>query len=920
MALKAYRGRQFDHTHENKAFNRLYDELGHHCLSMGQEWHLLANFYVGGRELDALVIKPNALVIIDFKDFSGTLQFSESGPWMMEVETGTHVQVKGGASINPLRQLTINKRALVDFLERNLPDLNAACNWRHTAALVAFQGAVEFDSEQLPGGIKPWFHITDNRQLVRYLDAIVSKQISLSSDDIERMVSQLGIDRYVPAGGPEVRPLGERPGEALHPTTLTPQQNNLLQELRHWLQGGSGVFRVSGMASTGKRFLFPLLVDEIKAAGCDILWLTPSARLSGTYYHPLTQSTSIYTWLYSREPDRFENINDRKLGIHEIRKDLLRSGAIPVLVDAHLLSDEEFEVGDRRYGSGRLIQDFLSVIEEAKAPFMVIGDPYQTPRGSLQRSLMTDSSLEERQLSVSGCPLTEQIVPDQEDALIEFQAHLVGRLISTRFNRLPGGTGKRLQILDSRSKSTWVPDIVNVRAESTLLCATHEQNNKINVAVKTRILGHASPVRLAVGDRIDFYNRTPIITTDTDIDTSFSPRWISAGEVALVDAVDATIESHIVELRGRSEPTRLHFQLVHCRLPGLGEVRFRYLVEYFEADRPDLTIDQALAIQVLARQLAKPILTEYMEKLPDKKDATYKDARANFDRIEYQILQAQGYASAAQIRPAHAMTLHRAQGRRWPSVWVNASRSASSDKPNNADYFRWLYTASTIADELLIVRQMPGLSPLSNASISRAHDLKIGHFPVRTGLFYDVGRQPTEQEAAVVPPAGFHDLALIPLLLTIRERLAKSTWRIEEWREYGLQVVIKLIDGAKQAEAAVRLHYDKKLSVTNIVFIGGEPTDQAVIDKLIRLSFRTQSDALQDALEAITEKVATDGFSLVEVSETDYRLQLVIAHAEDAVEVQVNADKQGMVGSVRIGKASSEHAIARFTKAMEILS
>lgn len=919
MALKAYRGRQFEHTHENKAFNRLYDDLTQHCLFTGQDWHLLSNFYVGSRELDALLIKPNALIIIDFKDYSGTLGFSESGPWMMEVEPGHSVEVKGGASVNPLRQLTINKHALIEFLSRNMADLNTTCNWRHTAALVAFQGTVEFDAQQLPGGIKPWFHISDDHQLIRDIDAIVGKQISLSPEGIERIIKQLGIEPYVPPGGPEVRRLGGSPDDAPPTAILSQQQSLLLQQFRRWLKEGAGMFRVGGMASTGKRFLFPYIIDEIKTANCEVLLLTPSVRLSGTYYHSQVQPSSIYTWLYSREPDHFEVKNDRKIGIHRIKEGLLASGKIPVLVDAHLLSDEEFEVTDRRYGSGRLIQDFLSVMEAAETPFVAIGDPYQTPRGSLQRSLMTNSLLEQRQLSVTGELLTEQIVQDPEDALSQFQSDLVGRLVNTRFNCLPRVAGKRLQIHDEQSKTNWAPDVSNVRPESTLVCATHEQNSKINAAVKTRILGHPSPVRLGIGDRVDFYNRTPILTNDGDDVESFNLRWISAGEIGFVDDVHEGIETHSVPLRGRSEPIHLHFQLARCRLPGVGEVRFRYLVDFFEADRPELTAEQVLALQVLARQLAKPLLAELKERLPDKKDPAYKEARANYDRNEYLTVQAQGYASAALIRPAHAMTLHRAQGRNWPCVWVNASRSASSDKPDNADYFRWLYTASTIAKEQLVVRQMPALTPLNYATVSRAHDLRVGPFTIKTGLFYDSVRQPNEQEASIVPPPGFNDTELLPLFLALHERLEKSAWCIEKWDEYPFQIVINFIEHEQKSNVAVRLHYDKKKTITTKVFISGNSEDQAIIDKLIVEPFHAQSSALQDAFDAVLEKLAPHGFSLANVIESAYLLQLVLVGGEDAVDVHVNADKRGMVSSIRISRATSERAITRFTNAMEFL-
>lgn len=99
------------------------------------------------------------------------------------------------------------------------------------------------------------------------------------------------------------------------------------------------------MASTGKRFIFRHIVGALEEAGIELLLLTPSARISSTYQHPLAQPVSIYTWLYSQLPNRFEIKDGRKVGIHEIREDHLLHGKIPVLVDAHLLSDEEFDVG-----------------------------------------------------------------------------------------------------------------------------------------------------------------------------------------------------------------------------------------------------------------------------------------------------------------------------------------------------------------------------------------------------------------------------------------------------------------------------------------------------------------------------------------------------------------------------------------------
>ncbi len=919
MALKAFRGRPFEHTHENRAFNDLFDALLQHCIATGQDWYLIGNFFVGSRELDAMVIKPNALIIIDFKEFSGDLQFSEEGPWLISsAETGDSVTVKGGASINPLRQLRLNKSAMLDFLSRNLGELSPICNWRHMAALVAFQGKVEFDRQQLPGSIKPWFHISDTRSVVRDLDAIVSREIRLSPENIEDIVGKLGLEVFVPAGIPTTRELGLPPIRENTVCRLTTRQDEVLHNFRSWLQNGTGVFRVTGMASTGKRFLFPHLVDAMGEARRELLLLTPSVRISSTYQHPLAQPTSIYSWLYTHQPKRFEKQDDRQIGIHEIRSELFLEGRIPVLVDAHLLSDEEFEVGDRRYGSGRLLQDFLSVIAKTKTPFVIIGDPYQMPRGSLQRSLVSGTMLEQLGLSVDHCALTEQIVMDDEDALKHMQAHLADSLNTNCFNKLPRVSGKRLEILDAGNARNWTPDVSNVRAESILICATHEQNSKLNSAVKSRVLGHASPTRLGAGDRIDFYNRTPILASSEESLRLEALRWVSSGEIALVDSVDETVETHFVELRGRKEAIRLRFQCAICRLPGLGEVRFRYLVDYFEADRPELASEQYLALQVLARQLARPLLQPLKARLPDKQSPDYKEARAEYDRLEYQILQGHGYLSAAQIRSAHAMTLHRAQGRRWPSVWVNAARSASSTTANNADYFRWLYTATVLADEQCVIRQMPALTPLSNAYISRAHDLKIGLLPLRRCLFYDTTRQPTEQEALLSTPSGFSNMELLPLFLTLHERLSDSDWSIADWNEHSYQVVMGLTHRQSTASVRLRLHYDKKFAVSNLVFADGSQPEQDAISTLLCQPFRPQSETLAQALDALQEQISTLGFSLVEAKESNYRLQLTLAIGDEAVEGQVDCDKEGMISSVRILKASSEDVISRLEEALVV--
>lgn len=919
MGLKAFRGNPFEHTHENKAFDSLFDLLDAHCTATSQDWLLLGNFFVGSRELDALVIKPNAVIIIDFKDFSGALQFSENGPWLIQPPDSAHpTQVKGGSSVNPLVQLRNNKKAVMDFLSRNFAELKETCNWGHAAALVAFHGNISFDSGTIPGSIKPWFYISDFSHVVRDLEAIVSREIRLTADEMNRLASLLGLESFVPAGGIDTRKLagpGSHGGQKGH--QLTRSQAQALIAFSTWRKTNSGMFRLLGMASTGKRFLFPYLVDLLKQEGLDVVLLTPSARLSANYASPSVAAVSIYTWLYELVPSSFEKINDRKVAIHRINPDINLDGKIPVLVDAHLMSDEEFDVIDRRYGSGRLVTDFLTLIKNHNQPFVVIGDPYQLTRGSSQRALTSPISINALGEDVVTHVLNEQVLAEPNDALNSLQAHLVGSIDTDRFNRLPRLTGRRLETLEKNSPRKWEPDIGNVVAESVYLCATHLQTSRVNGSVKTRILGHNSPTTLGCGDRVDFHSRTPILDEGYDPLSGGQVRWINAGEIGLIDEVYEEIESHLVPLRGRKEKIALRFQRAKCRVPRLGEVTFRYLVEFYESVEPEISVDQALALQVLSRDLAKPILIPRKNALPKKDAPEYKQAKLAYDKFEHSLFQSQGYVSAARIRPAHALTLHRAQGRQWPSVWISAARSASSETPNNQEYFRWLYTASVCADELLVIRQLPSLNPLTNGAISRSSTLQVGSFPIKKGLYYDKTRQPTEHEISLPMPAGFRDIKLLPLLLELMDRLNESAWELTSWREHVFQVALTVSSKQAGTHVQLKLHYDNSLSVSNVTYLEGSVADRTAISQLLVKPFKPADSALAEAVDALVEPLQNAGFTLVDGKETAYRAQLVFSAGDDGVELEVNANKEGMISSLRVIRATTQEVIEKLEQAIK---
>jgi exodeoxyribonuclease-5 len=63
------------------------------------------------------------------------------------------------------------------------------------------------------------------------------------------------------------------------------------------------------------------------------------------------------------------------------------------------------------------------------------------------------------------------------------------------------------------------------------------------------------------------------------------------------------------------------------------------------------------------------------------------------------------YFNALQIKYAHAVTVHKAQGGQWAHVYVDYGFLLEERK--NTAYLRWLYTAITRASEKLFLLNFP---------------------------------------------------------------------------------------------------------------------------------------------------------------------------------------------------------------------
>ncbi len=544
MTFKAFRGSVFNHSHENKAFNDLYDLLQQHWSAKDEPLYLFGNFFVGGKELDALVIKRNAIIVIDFKNYGGDVQFSENNRW-----TCDSVPVKGGNSINPYQQLRTNKFALLEYIKSDRLPLRSNPNLGHIAALVLFQQAIQFDEQQVPAKIRSWFHVGDILHAVRAIDGIASASIDLPNADLDAIIKAFDVPQYYPDGRPETRRIDSFDKNNAPAICWTEGQQNVLMEVSDWLEGDTTAFVMTGMVNTGKRTVLASVIEEVEQHGFTPIVLTPNGRIAQRYQLlGFEDCHSIYTFLYNSQPNKIEKSSSGiDVGIHEVKlssEDV--SGKCLILVDVHLLGDTYFTTDTTRFGTGHLVSDLLEALGDKPPKIALVGDPYQLSRGDLKLSFIHSNVFEERELKVKRITLDEQLRPNPEQKdLLDYQFDLAEHLKQKHFNRLPIPDGNQVRRVN---KDPNLPtELSTGYFHAVYLCALNEAAHRINLAVKKALRPQGSH-RLEVGDRIDFHNRTPVVLDAYDYN-EFSEQEsssVNAGDIGLVEWASNEEEVHSI--------------------------------------------------------------------------------------------------------------------------------------------------------------------------------------------------------------------------------------------------------------------------------------------------------------------------------------------------------------------------------------
>ena len=211
--LLAFRVGNYDNTAEREQFRFLCEQLKTHYEN-SNDFCVFAGNYNIGCELDALFIKKDAIIAIEFKNYGGSVIATENGEWKCDGQN-----IKGGSRKTVLQQARINH----SIVKKELKVLGVnSNNLKDVPTLVIFNQPIKLEN-QLCATTKSWLHITDNEHFIEKLDDITCPHTDLDPLGIVNLAELLNLNSFY---------LAEFSNANYDKPTTTPEQLSVFEDIK----------------------------------------------------------------------------------------------------------------------------------------------------------------------------------------------------------------------------------------------------------------------------------------------------------------------------------------------------------------------------------------------------------------------------------------------------------------------------------------------------------------------------------------------------------------------------------------------------------------------------------------------------------------------------------------------------------------
>lgn len=433
------------------------------------------------------------------------------------------------------------------------------------------------------------------------------------------------------------------------PYSPTPCQERLLRAVSAFLSSDDGdILVVNGYAGTGKTTAMAAVVAGLASLEIPSVLLAPTGRaakvLSQYAGHP---ASTIHKHIYRQKSLSAEGVGAFTLTFNKARSTLFIVDEVSLIG----LSDG--------FGTGNLLEDLVAFVRAGTdCRLILMGDAAQLPPVGLDASPALSASFMNGFGGVSYVELTT-VVRQAADSGILRNATGLREMLPYSFGPLKLSVFPDVRRISGGELLEALSDAYGKYGEDEVmvLCRSNKRAGRYNAGIRSSVLYHEE--RLVRGERL-------MIVRNHYLDGLEGTDYIANGDMA-----------KLVWIKHFEERYGLHFADACLSFPDYGdqEVEMKVLLDVLESDAPSLG-------QEAAQALFTGVLADYAD-LPTKKK-------------RYDAVRSDPFFNALQIKYAHAITCHKAQGGQWKCVFVD--NPFWQDELQEED-LKWLYTALTRAVE-----------------------------------------------------------------------------------------------------------------------------------------------------------------------------------------------------------------------------
>ncbi|HZK02936.1 MAG TPA: AAA family ATPase [Bacteroidaceae bacterium] len=445
------------------------------------------------------------------------------------------------------------------------------------------------------------------------------------------------------------------------------------------------LFVLRGYAGTGKTTLVGALVKTLVQHRKKVVLMAPTGRAAKVFslYSEMATQT-IHKRIYRQKSisEQYEFV----LNVNTMKDTLF------FVDEASMISNGGYD--ESIFGSGRLLDDLIQFVYSGKGcALFLIGDTAQLPPiGQYLSPALSTDALTGYGLNVEEMDMV-QVMRHIEQSGILYNATALREVIS------PAVMSKFTEssVFNFKFRLKGFSDIMSINGEdlieeiggcysrdgieeSVVVCRSNKRAIRYNNGIRATILGREDEINggdhvMIVKNNYFWIEKLEEELKQSGSDDQLPFSFIANGDTAIVKRVRKKRELH-----------GFHFMDALLEFPDYGdfEIETILLTDALFSEAPALTKEEN-------EKLFFSFMKDYVD-TPRKRD-------------RFRKIREDKHFNAFQVKFAYAVTCHKAQGGQWRNVFID--QGYITQQTQNAEYYRWLYTALSRATKRVYLVNWP---------------------------------------------------------------------------------------------------------------------------------------------------------------------------------------------------------------------